>query len=197
MKIKNLISVLLGLGIIFVGGEKLALQGKATSVKPRVPDSTAKILNYKLSNSEVLELTNSDLCEPGVDESSLLGESSLNSDANESLGNLEGDASSLDSEVVGDSNSREEGSENSDGVSDLSEASSTVQSTDEQSSTSSNGDSAEVSDSTGDSTGESSSIESSMGAPAETGDRAPIGFALVALAVSSAAAAALVGKKNK
>lgn len=197
MKIKNLISVLLGLGIIFIGGEKLALQGKATSIKPTVSTSTSKAFNYGVLNPEVLDPTNSDLQESETDESSLLGESSLTSVTDESLGNLEGNSTSLDSEAIGDQDSIEGNSEDSGGVSDLSEASLSVQSSDEQSLASSDGDSSEASDSIGDSSNDSSLAESSMEVPADTGDRSPIGIAAVMLGISGIAGIALTIRKKK
>lgn len=195
--IKTLMAVLLGLGIIFIGGESVALSGRAVSVGSTVSSARAGIVSTGVRVTEIEEVESE--LDDTSDGASSLGESSIDSDAGESTGDLDADVSAtdpIDSRTGADSADENDGN-SGDGVSSITETDTSSGATEEVSDVSSEGgDSSEASDSTGSSLDDSSLVESSMDEPAETGDSFPIGVVGITLVSIGAGALMVLGKKE-
>ena len=195
--IKTLMAVLLGLGIIFIGGESVALSGRAVSVGSTVSSARVGITGTGVRVAEIEEVESE--LDDTSDGASSLGESSIDSDAGESTGDLDADVSAtdpIDSRTGADPADENDGS-SGDGVSSITETDTSSGATEEVSDVSSEGgDSSEASDSTESSLDDSSLVESSMGEPAETGDSFPIGVVGITLVSIGAGALMVLGKKE-
>lgn len=196
--IKNLMVVLLGLGIIFIGGEQLALQGEAASVISGVSNTRIGVVDDRILDLEISRPADSEVPESEADASSNSGEESVDSNASEYVEDAGANSSSIDfSSTERDS---EEGKENLDGNGDTgtSETDLSVQSIDEQSSAISSSIVSSEDDSNGSSLGDSSLANSSMEEPAETGDKFPLGAAGLMICLGTAVGMLMtLGKKEE